>query len=101
MSRTPWGHVSRYCVYCGKVGPRTMVPMGWAHKRCIPKEVLKLLRKTKEKNVGLQGFAVTTSGTGDEGGDAHMPVETSEGRPANHYMNPRGPRILENTRDNL
>lgn len=34
--RPPWGHVSRHCVYCGKVGPRTMVPGGWAHKRCLP-----------------------------------------------------------------
>lgn len=33
--RPPWGHVSRRCVYCGKVGPRTMVAGGWAHKRCL------------------------------------------------------------------
>jgi hypothetical protein len=31
-----WGHVSRHCVYCGKVGPRSIVAGGWAHKRCIP-----------------------------------------------------------------
>lgn len=36
--RPPWGHVSRRCVHCGKVGPRTIVAGGWAHKRCIPKE---------------------------------------------------------------
>lgn len=33
---SPWGHVSRHCVYCGKVGPRTMVAGGYAHKRCLP-----------------------------------------------------------------
>ena len=35
--RPPWGHVSRHCVHCGKVGPRTRVLGGWAHKRCIYK----------------------------------------------------------------
>lgn len=34
--KAPWGHVSRHCVYCGKVGPRTMVAGGYAHKRCLP-----------------------------------------------------------------
>jgi hypothetical protein len=38
MTRLPWGHKSRHCVYCGKVGPRTQVVGGWAHKRCIPKD---------------------------------------------------------------
>lgn len=35
--RPPWGHVSRHCVRCGKVGPRTRDPQtgGWIHKRCI------------------------------------------------------------------
>ena len=37
MNRLPWGHRSRQCVYCWKVGPRTVVPGGWAHKRCIPR----------------------------------------------------------------
>lgn len=35
--RAPWGHVSRRCVYCGKVGPRVVVARGFAHRRCIPK----------------------------------------------------------------
>lgn len=34
--RPPWGHVSRHCVYCGQVGPRTVVLGGYAHKRCLP-----------------------------------------------------------------
>lgn len=34
--RLPWGHKSRHCVYCGRVGPRTRVASGYAHKRCIP-----------------------------------------------------------------
>lgn len=37
----PWGHVSRHCIVCGKVGPRTFTrigySIGYAHKRCIPK----------------------------------------------------------------
>lgn len=28
--------MSRHCLYCGGVGPRTVVAGGWAHKRCIP-----------------------------------------------------------------
>lgn len=36
--RRPWGHVSRHCVYCGKVGPRVVVAAGFAHRRCIPKD---------------------------------------------------------------
>ncbi|GAB6037174.1 hypothetical protein JCM15519_17330 [Fundidesulfovibrio butyratiphilus] len=27
----------RRCVYCGKVGARTVVAEGYAHRRCIPK----------------------------------------------------------------
>lgn len=38
MSRLPWGHKSRHCVYCGKVGPRCVVAGGWAHKYCLPKQ---------------------------------------------------------------
>jgi len=36
--RAPWGHVSRRCIYCGKVGPRTIVAGGYAHKRCLPRK---------------------------------------------------------------
>lgn len=35
--RLPWGHESRHCIYCGKVGPRTVVLGGYAHKYCLPK----------------------------------------------------------------
>lgn len=31
MKRLPWGHKSRRCIYCGKVGPRTRTVGGWAH----------------------------------------------------------------------
>ena len=36
--RLPWGHKSRHCIYCGKVGPRCIVAGGYAHKYCIPNE---------------------------------------------------------------
>lgn len=36
MSRL-WGHKSRCCFYCGKVGPRVVIAQGWAHRRCMPK----------------------------------------------------------------
>jgi hypothetical protein len=38
MSRPAWGHVTRHCIYCGGVGPRTQVVGGYAHKRCLPTE---------------------------------------------------------------
>lgn len=31
-----WKNYSRKCIYCGKVGPRTAVIGGYAHKRCLP-----------------------------------------------------------------
>lgn len=31
-----WKNYSRKCAYCGKAGPRTPIPGGWAHKRCLP-----------------------------------------------------------------
>lgn len=37
MNKPAWGHVSRQCIYCGGVGPRTIVAGGYAHKYCIPK----------------------------------------------------------------
>lgn len=45
MSRRSWGHTARHCRYCGKVGPRTPVGLGLAHKRCIPENVLRDMRK--------------------------------------------------------
>lgn len=48
MRRLPWGHKSRHCVYCGKVGPRTLVLGGYAHKKCLPaKQPLKVKRPCK------------------------------------------------------
>lgn len=52
--RPPWGHLSRRCVYCGKVGPRTMVAGGWAHKRCIVRPVLRQARKRATPEEGTQ-----------------------------------------------
>jgi hypothetical protein len=33
--RLPWGHESRYCCRCGKVGPRCIVAGGWSHYYCL------------------------------------------------------------------
>lgn len=35
MSRLPWGHVSRHCVRCGRVGPRVVHADGWIHFDCL------------------------------------------------------------------
>lgn len=35
MARTPFGHVSRHCVRCRKVGPRIMHCGGWIHFYCL------------------------------------------------------------------
>jgi hypothetical protein len=51
LVRVPWGHQSRKCCYCGKVGPRTIVAGGWAHKRCIPKEAPSPLHVQIEKKI--------------------------------------------------
>jgi hypothetical protein len=45
MPRPPWGHVSRHCVYCGRVGPRCIVAGGYAHERCLPEEERKERRR--------------------------------------------------------
>lgn len=34
VKRAPWGHVSRRCDVCGKVGPRTRTRRGWLHAKC-------------------------------------------------------------------
>lgn len=37
--RLPWGHESRHCVRCGKVGPRINdVTAGWVHYYCLTDE---------------------------------------------------------------
>ena len=46
--------MAQICMYCQKVGARTswldadIFVIGWAHKRCIPRE--KMRKKEKEKN---------------------------------------------------
>lgn len=45
MSRPSWGHVSRHCARCGKVGPRCMVTDGWAHFYCLTTAEKKERRK--------------------------------------------------------
>jgi hypothetical protein len=35
MTRPSWGHVSRCCLRCGKVGPRVMMGGGWVHFYCL------------------------------------------------------------------
>jgi len=32
--RAPWGHMSRSCVVCRRVGPRVRTPDGFAHRKC-------------------------------------------------------------------
>lgn len=48
MAKLPWGHQSRKCCICGKVGPRTFCKEGYAHKKCLEKRP-SLKWKTKEK----------------------------------------------------
>lgn len=64
MSRLPWGHQSRHCLYCGGVGPRMFVLGGYAHKRCIPKAELKARKEAPARRVpfrssGESGYAIT------------------------------------------
>lgn len=39
-NRLPWGHESRYCARCGKVGPRctTKNILGYVHFYCLTSE---------------------------------------------------------------
>jgi hypothetical protein len=37
MARLPWGHESRHCERCGKVGPRIWL-RGWVHLYCLTNE---------------------------------------------------------------
>lgn len=53
MGRPSWGHTSRYCVRCGKVGPRTIVLGGWAHSYCLTSEEKReRRRKAAERRAG-------------------------------------------------
>lgn len=61
LVRLPWGHQSRKCLYCGKVGPRTVVAGGYAHKRCIPKDptptMLEQAAKIEKRIAEIEGDA--------------------------------------------
>lgn len=48
MSRTPWGHVSRHCARCGKVGPRVQHRLGWVHFYCLTDEEKRERRKEQK-----------------------------------------------------
>ena len=47
MSRPSWGHVSRHCIRCGKVGPRVIVAGGYIHAYCRTLEELRRERKLR------------------------------------------------------
>lgn len=51
-SRPPWGHASRHCVHCGKVGPRIIVIGGYSHKRCLTPNDIKLRAPTRQDKEG-------------------------------------------------
>ena len=52
-SRLPWGHKSRHCIYCGKVGPRVSIDgFRYAHRRCINKR--KPVRRPASMNLPPQ-----------------------------------------------
>jgi hypothetical protein len=53
--RLPWGHKSRHCVYCGKVGPRIQLLGGYAHKYCMPTEVRKDHNRKVRASVPIAG----------------------------------------------
>jgi hypothetical protein len=45
--KLPWGHTSRHCLRCGKVGPRCLVLGGYVHFYCLT-ENEKRERSTKK-----------------------------------------------------
>ena len=47
MSRPAWGHVSRHCARCGKVGPRVSNPTGFGfiHAYCRTDEEKRIERQ--------------------------------------------------------
>lgn len=52
--RLSWGHESRHCARCGKVGPRctTKNEMGYAHFYCLTNEEKKERRNRFKKEQG-------------------------------------------------
>ncbi len=57
-NRLPWGHQSRYCARCGKVGPRctTKNEIGYVHLYCLTSE------EKKERKL-KQTYAITKADT--------------------------------------
>lgn len=53
--RLPWGHESRYCRRCSKVGPRCIAPdgIGWVHFYCLTNEEKKQ-RRAKQQEKGRE-----------------------------------------------
>ncbi len=49
MSHLPWGHQSRECLICGKVGPRVLYRGHYAHRRCITQREGRSKREKKAK----------------------------------------------------
>jgi hypothetical protein len=43
--RPSWGHVSKHCARCGKVGPRIQIGLGWIHAYCRTDEEKKAERQ--------------------------------------------------------
>jgi hypothetical protein len=50
--RAPWGHVSRHCARCGKVGPRVSNPtgFGYIHAYCRTEEEKRVERQAHYAN---------------------------------------------------
>lgn len=50
MTRLPWGHESRHCARCGKVGPRVYNPAGhgYIHAYCRTAEEARTTRKRRQ-----------------------------------------------------
>lgn len=57
MSKRPsWGHTSRRCARCGKVGPRCIAWDGWIHAYCrTQKERRDRERRKKAKRENGRG----------------------------------------------
>lgn len=47
--RLPWGHESRHCVRCGKVGPRINHALGYIHLYCLSDYEQSQRRKEQRK----------------------------------------------------
>lgn len=65
----PWKSYSRHCRYCGNTGPRMHLPgvyvetgidvgTGYAHKRCLPDNVLRKLRQLDRERAKKQAALI-------------------------------------------